>query len=50
MQLITKETKKYYQQITDNIIKDKLGILNEIKDNYEENTNINLSKNDGNNV
>ena len=49
MQLITKETKKYYQQITDNIIMDKLGILNEIKDNYEENTNFNLSKNDGNN-
>ena len=50
IQLITNETKRYYQQLTDKVIKGKLGLMIENKDN-EENKNINtLNKNGENKI
>ena len=45
IQLITNETKKYYQQLTDKVIIDELGIINvendkENKDNNNNNNNV----------
>ena len=48
IQLITNETKKYYQQLTDKVIIDELGIIN--VDNDKENKDNNNNNNSNNNV
>ena len=48
IQLITNETKKYYQQLTDKVIIDELGIIN--VENDKENKDNNNNNNSNNNV
>jgi len=48
IQLITNETKKYYQQLTDKFIIDELGIIN--VENDKENKDNNNNNNSNNNV
>ena len=48
IQLITNETKKYYQQLTDKVIIDELGIIN--VENDKENKDNNNNNNNNNNV
>ena len=48
IQLITNETKKYYQQLTDKVIIDELGIIN--VDNDKENKDNNNNNNSNSNV
>ena len=52
IQLITNETKKYYQQLTDKVITDELGIINidNDKENKDNNNNNNSNNNSNNNV
>jgi len=52
IQLITNETKKYYQQLTDKVITDELGIINvdNDKENKDNNNNNNSNYNSNNNV
>lgn len=50
IQLITNETKKYYQELTDKVIIDELGIINVDNDKENKDNNNNNNTNTNNNV